>query len=255
MNMLALPPNVMARIAELADFKDLRNLRLVSKDWCDAVGYAQVRVRVRKDLAHARLPELCSTFWRATALNIRRCQNLEGAAGLVALHSLSQSLTELNVSKNDWLLEHDVALLAPLVRLNTLDLSHSKALSGLPESISMLTALRVLNLRYCPLLLTLPEGIPEILAGLRHLNMSGCSSLVSLPDAISGLRGLQVLALAGCKSLVALPESISYLASLERLFLGRCRNLLGLPETMYKLRSLKVGTQTYGRAGVHSRGG
>lgn len=239
MSMAALPPNVMARIAELADTKDLQNLRLVSKEWCDAVGYAQVRVRPRTDLARAQLPVLCSTFWRATALDMSGCRLLEDAACLVALHSLSQSLTELDVSKKDWLSDRGVALLVPLIHLEILDLSDSKALSGLPDSIGMLTALRVLHLRCCPLLRVSLPGM-QLLPGLKELNLSGCINSVILPDAISGLTALNVLVLEGCKSLLTLPESISCLAFLQRLNMSGCERLLFLPESMSELHYLQV---------------
>jgi len=71
-----------------------------------------------------------------------------------------------------------------------------EGLTGLPEGLSELTALKTLDLTWCEGLRELPEGLSALTA-LQTLDLFGCSGVTALPEGLSALTELQTLNLEG----------------------------------------------------------
>ncbi|XP_048318639.2 putative disease resistance RPP13-like protein 1 [Ziziphus jujuba] len=78
-----------------------------------------------------------------------------------------------------------------LKHLRYLDLS-STPIKRLPESVSMLYNLQMLNLSNCYNLIQLPKNMHHLI-NLRHLNVRGCNKLKEMPRHINKLKSLQRL--------------------------------------------------------------
>ncbi|XP_061999574.1 disease resistance protein RPV1-like [Rosa rugosa] len=133
------------------------------------------------------------------------------------------------------------------------------AIKELSSSINNLTGLRVLNLKNCTKLKTLPTSIH--MRSLQTLFLNGCSNLGKFPEfsgmeelsellldetAIKGLPSsinllpwIRKLSMRNCKSLVFLPDSICNLAYLTHLDLQGCTKLKTLPTSIH-MRSLQT---------------
>ena len=109
----------------------------------------------------------------------------------------------------------------------------------LPESISTLDGLEILNLSDCSQLSELPDAIGELKA-LTHLSLKGCSSLAALPTMIGELKALTTLDLTACTSLTALPDAIGKLGALTTLNLDGCSNLTTLPDVIRTMPGLTI---------------
>lgn len=212
MEMSALPPDVLIRIAELVQQEDLLNLRLACKAWRSAVGSAQVALTHWKHLTDAKLALACSSFPRTTSLHISSGGNLSDSS-LENLQTLSQSLIQLCISSCYWLTPDGVAQLATLTRLKVLILDCC-SLSGLPENISSLRSLEVLKLPNCLRISSLPNSISALTA-LREFSGNDVP-LVSLPEGIQFWGALETLSLHECTLLQGLPAGVSGLSSLKR---------------------------------------
>ncbi|MBA0788420.1 hypothetical protein Gotri_028238 [Gossypium trilobum] len=103
----------------------------------------------------------------------------------------------------------------------------------LPSSIGNLRRLKVLNLKDCKSLRSLPIKI-----GMESLEKSGCSNLKRFPEIDGKMECLQELSLDGT-GIKELPISIGNLSSLVLLNLKDCRNLVDLPRSIGGCRSLK----------------
>lgn len=64
----------------------------------------------------------------------------------------------------------------------------------------------------CESLLALPDV--SMLRALRMLDMMSCDSLAALPESVSGLVSLETLNLGSCPRLETLPEGIGGMTSL-----------------------------------------
>ena len=97
--------------------------------------------------------------------------------------------------------------------------------SGFTTQVIEATSLKILSLRNCQALSTLPNlnGSPT----LQYLNLYGCSGLISPPD-LTNLRSLQVLILDYCSKLTSLPN-LTGLRSLKNLYLNSCTGLTSPP--------------------------
>ena len=138
----------------------------------------------------------------------------------------------------------------------------------LPPCIGNLNSLKILNLRGCKML----ESIPEEIGNLRSLEVlilgeydwdfidpdfvSIFDSYINLiryiqplritnrkasklPESIGNLKALKIMDLSFWKNLETLPESIGQLESLEELNLQFCASLSSLPENIGNLKSLR----------------
>ncbi|XVF78471.1 hypothetical protein PTKIN_Ptkin14bG0136200 [Pterospermum kingtungense] len=133
-------------------------------------------------------------------------------------------------------------------------------IEGLPSSIGHLNRLKLLDLRDCKSLRSLPTKIFGM-GSLEKLILSGCSNLERFPEidgkmecllelyldetgieelpfSIGHLSGLKLLDLRDCKSLRSLPTKITGMESLEELILSGCTNLVRFPEIDGGMRCL-----------------
>uniref|UniRef100_A0ACD5XCZ9 Uncharacterized protein n=1 Tax=Avena sativa TaxID=4498 RepID=A0ACD5XCZ9_AVESA len=119
----------------------------------------------------------------------------------------------------------DLRCITQLIKLNYLNLSGSKHLSGLPESISEIKGLMHLDLSYCRNLKELPLSFGT-LRELVYLDLSHCRGVLGIPEALGGLTKLQHLGLSECKNLRGLPEVIGSLTELRYLNLTGCMHYI-----------------------------
>ncbi|TQE02998.1 hypothetical protein C1H46_011362 [Malus baccata] len=127
----------------------------------------------------------------------------------------------------------------PLSKLTHLSLRGIEDLASLPEEISNLTSLQLLDISDCSNLASLPEEISN-LTSLQKLTIKDCSNLASLPEEISNLTSLQHLEISEWSNLASLPEEISNLTSLQYLHIFQCSNLASLPEGIRGLPCLNT---------------
>ncbi|KAG4177078.1 hypothetical protein ERO13_A11G284300v2 [Gossypium hirsutum] len=106
----------------------------------------------------------------------------------------------------------------------------------LPSSIRNLRRLKVLNLKDCKSLKSLPIKIG--MESLKKLILSGCSNLKRFPKIDGKMECLLELYLDG-SGIKGLPISIGNLSSLVLLNLKDCRNLVDLPGSIGGCKSLK----------------
>ncbi|PPR92115.1 hypothetical protein GOBAR_AA28561 [Gossypium barbadense] len=120
--------------------------------------------------------------------------------------------------------------------LEVLILEGCTKLVDVHPSIGVLKSLKLLNLRDCKSLRTLPTKIG--MQSLETLILSGCSSLVTLPTKI-GMQSLETLILSGCSSLVRFPEINGKMERLKTLDLSGCYRVENFSENLQqaKLRS------------------
>ncbi|MBA0771078.1 hypothetical protein Gotri_019603, partial [Gossypium trilobum] len=93
-------------------------------------------------------------------------------------------------------------------------------------SIGVLKRLKLLNLKDCKSLWSLPTKIG--MESLEKLILSGCSNLKRFPEIDGKMECLLRIYLDGTR-IEQLPSSIGNLSSLVLLNLKDCRNLVGLP--------------------------
>ncbi|XP_048435666.1 disease resistance protein RPV1-like [Pyrus x bretschneideri] len=121
--------------------------------------------------------------------------------------------------------------------LKILDLRGCKRLSSIPKSICKLKYLEKLDLSWCPKL----ENFPEILEPMEHLKSLNLSetTIQELHSSIEFLHALKILDLRGCEGLSSIPKSICKLKYLEKLDLSRCPKLENFPEILEPMEHLK----------------
>ena len=160
---------------------------------------------------------------------------------------------ELNYALHAWgqAEVEQLAISWPLcTQLRRLDLSRTK-LTALPDTIGSIASLEELRVNWCTRLVALPESLSS-LRSLRVLELRLCK-VPKLPDSIGSLMALVHLDLHSCVNLTALPASFGALGSLETLDLHGTRieladaahSLLGL----LALRWLDLGQPKRTRLG------
>ncbi|KAE9457331.1 hypothetical protein C3L33_10780, partial [Rhododendron williamsianum] len=134
-----------------------------------------------------------------------------------------------------------------------LEVSHGDCSSSLPESLGILTALEVLEIKGCPKLVEIPESIKH-LGSLRQITLEGASSrilgevpisakLKTLPEALQHVTTLQSLSISSYPELASLPEWLGNFSSLQSLSIHHCPKIRSLPQSIQrlnKLRTLKI---------------
>lgn len=220
-------------------FPRLRRLEISWCGWLTSKGVAYVgQMSHLESLTLAfrygvsELPPAINQLRSLQHLNLQGCQKShllpDELTGLVSLLSLNLSYCR------------DLRALPAILNLPLLqDFNlRSCTLRTLPEGISGLTSLRMLNLSFNDSLKLLSEAIGA-LSLLQHLDLSQCTALAQLPYSIGGLTSLETLDLQGCCLLRSLPESIGVLFSLTKLQLWGCKTLRKLPESVQGLSALE----------------
>ncbi|KAI9199059.1 hypothetical protein LWI28_026639 [Acer negundo] len=154
------------------------------------------------------LPRLPSV----TELHVSDCNE-------VLLGSISnlKSLTLLEVSKNNKLIDLPQCMLLNLTSLNQLYISYFSKLKCLPKELVGLSALETLDISCCDEFESFPEQGMEGLKSLKNLQLHECRKFTTLSEGLQLLSCLEKLTLTGCPELVALPDGIKYLNSLKHL--------------------------------------
>lgn len=200
------------------------------------------------------MPDL-SKLPKLRVLNLGRCKGLKatGAFGILAKLKVLEMLSLNECSGLEELPE-----LGGLQDLRELHLTECIGLKALPNDLSMLTKLRMLDLSGCisltgasafaplsgPGALT-PEFSEQIessdfdsfgLAALEVLDLSNCTGLETLPK-MSHSQSMRVLWLSGCKNLRC-AKNLTSLKGLQVLNLSYCNGLEVLPD-MRELKKLQ----------------
>ena len=124
-----------------------------------------------------------------------------------------------------------------MTQLCILDLAYSKIVT-LPEGISDLRALRLLQLDGCKELKRLPSNMGT-LSQLSILSLRFCTHLEFLPESVGSLQGLFAFHAPGCK-FAALPATIGHLGKLHHLDISYCENLKELPPEFCNMTCLQA---------------
>lgn len=132
--------DVLVKIAEKIEGRDLLSLRLVNRDFRFAVEEASIEVSISTEIEPEQLKEVGRAFRNATSLDFSDCLKLTDAS-LTELQSLFPKVANLYFVKCAWMT--DAAALCSLSRLVCLQLSGCSSLTALPEAISALPLLQV----------------------------------------------------------------------------------------------------------------
>ena len=120
-------------------------------------------------------------------------------------------------------------------KLEELVLEGCSELRTLDPSIGKLKNLRLLNLKKCQELTSLPNKFEW--KSLVTLNLTGCSKVKKIPEFVENMRHLQELLLEGT-AITELPSSVKCLTGLTSLDLTDCKKFELLPSTICSLKSL-----------------
>ncbi|TYI03345.1 hypothetical protein ES332_A11G332300v1 [Gossypium tomentosum] len=197
------------------DFTTTSNLEILVLEGCTRLVYVHPSVGV---------------LTRLKLLNLRGCKSLRSFPTKIGMESLEklilsgcsklQSFPEID-GKMEFLLEL------------CFDGTNIK---DLPSSIGNLRRLKVLNLKDCKSLKSLPIKIG--MESLEKLILSGCTNLKSFPEIDGKMECLLELYFDG-SGIKELPISIGNLSSLVLLNLKDCRNLVDLPGSIGWCKILK----------------
>ena len=109
-------------------------------------------------------------------------------------------------------------------------------LLGVHPSIGVHKKLKVLNLKGCKSLKTLPRKFE--MESLEILILSDCSKVNRISEFGENMENVLELHLDGT-AITKLPTSIGYLTCLALLKLRNCKNLMSLPSNFFNMKSLK----------------
>ncbi|XP_016650309.1 PREDICTED: TMV resistance protein N-like isoform X2 [Prunus mume] len=126
--------------------------------------------------------------------------------------------------------------IAGLKRLKVLNLKGCRSLKSLPNKIEM-ECLEILILSSCLSIKKIPEFV-EPMEHLLELSLEE-TAIEKLPSSIEHLIGLTLLNLRNCKYLERLPRNICNLKSLKSLNICGCLKLKELPESLGQLDCLE----------------
>ena len=120
-------------------------------------------------------------------------------------------------------------------KLEELVLEGCSKLRTLDPSIGKLKNLKLLNLKKCQELTSLPNKFEW--KSLVTLNLTGCSKVKKIPEFVGNMTHLQELLLEGT-AITELPSSVECLIGLNSLDLTDCKKIELLPSTICSLKSL-----------------
>ncbi|CAI5458702.1 unnamed protein product [Closterium sp. Yama58-4] len=178
----------------------------------------------------------------AEALSSPRASSAEGSrsrgysgALLPRDNNPAPALDVLHVSDPD----HFSYLSPALPRLTCLRQLHVSNVSSLPEALSTLRQLSLLDINAERGFQSLPDALFSNLPVLETFRIRGASELISLPETLGALTSLEDLLVQSC-GVESLPASLGNLGKLTSLVLVTCKQLLQLlPESISGLRSLQ----------------
>ncbi|XP_027348144.1 TMV resistance protein N-like [Abrus precatorius] len=216
------------KLKSLESESHLQSLKFLKLDGCSSLKKFSVSSEEmrRLQLQGTRVKMLSSSIGRFRKLE---CLILEGlrVKNLPRELSCLRNLKELRILDACKLMIHKQELeviFCGLQSLRALHLRDCSYLFELPDNISVLSSLYVLNL--CGSNIEcLPTSIKK-LANLEHLILSRCKRLVSLPDLPQSVREI---VLSG-SNVECLPISIKQLENLEGLNLRDCKRLQSIPK-------------------------
>jgi Leucine-rich repeat (LRR) protein len=110
-------------------------------------------------------------------------------------------------------------------------------LTEIPRELGKLNELETLDIDWCPLLPSLPDGLCE-LTNLVNFSIEYCTELTSLPENFGKLKSLEKLCIKSCDFLTELPRSMSDLTCLKVLEIDWCKKLNNLSESIMGLNKL-----------------
>ena len=120
-------------------------------------------------------------------------------------------------------------------KLEELVLEGCSKIRTLDPSIGKLKNLKLLNLKKCQELTSLPNKFEW--KSLVTLNLTGCSKVKKIPEFVGNMTHLQELLLEGT-AITELPSSVECLIGLTSLDLTDCKKIELLPSTICSLKSL-----------------
>ncbi|MBA0619342.1 hypothetical protein Godav_028530 [Gossypium davidsonii] len=104
-------------------------------------------------------------------------------------------------------------------------------------SLGVLKRLKLLNMRDCKSLRSLPTKIG--MESLETLILSGCSNLARFPEIDGKMEHLKTLALSDCYKVEYLPENLQQAESLEELDLSET-SITEPPPFIFLLKNIKI---------------
>lgn len=134
-------------------------------------------------------------------------------------------LQSLSIDGSDWSGPTELELEAVLTTatyLQGIHLKNCSRLTALPDCITRLQGLTVLELAACRALKQRPEYLPE---ALQVLSLRDCSRLTALPPSIGEQAHLRSLDLLGCPLLIDISGSLTQCVSLKTVTFGNNRKL------------------------------
>lgn len=233
-----LPHDVLVLIAENVSWKDICNLRLVSKRLKAAVMDASISLKPAKDFRANQLNSLMECFGEISSLDLSGCHNL-GAPFLLSLPAHLPNLSGLRIPGNWVAFPGSPDLHALFPQLRKLALNSSRGITALPQAILRLASLESLALECCGNLAQLPEEISQ-LSALRKLKIWGCCYMRTLPEGLSLLSSLRKLEIRSCQSMSPLPAILWALSGLHVLTLRSCPLQGGLPDSITGVLSFHI---------------
>ncbi|GLT27390.1 hypothetical protein SLA2020_023930, partial [Shorea laevis] len=185
-------------------------------------------------------------------LRIVQCKKLESIPVMTGFSSL-QMLSISNCAELSTIAEGAFVKLASLKELHILNCPKLERVSSngliLPQSLlipdcrelnslSTSTCLKVLNLRHCKNLRSIPSLFG--LSSLEQVIVRPCG-LEHLPSGLSSCIALKKLTMSKCHNLISIPEELKEIHSLVDLRIQWCSKLRSIPEnTLNSLTSLKT---------------
>lgn len=128
---------------------------------------------------------------------------------------------------------------ASLAKLKLLNVKHCDDLVSLPvEGLQGLSSLLSLQISECERFTTLSDGV-RYLTSLGTLILEKLPKLVSFPEEIQNATKLLTLVISDCEGLMTLPHGLRNLSSLRWLIIWNCPKLEALPDGIQLLTNLK----------------
>jgi Leucine-rich repeat (LRR) protein len=187
------------------------------------------------DCRFTEIPIDFCALWSLQSLHLKGCHNLrkfpESIGRVIGLRTL-----ELNDCPKIDSLPTSIGQCKSLQNL----IIRLRQIKSIPNSISQLENIRLLNFSGCKELKKLPDDAVGSFKSIKCINLSECSGLEEIPISIGNHKILDSLDLSCCKSLRSLPDSVGNLQNLQVLNLKKCRSIVALPSSISNLVNLET---------------